>query len=117
MNICEFLKSVPDSQKMRIRGEDLLTDRDTNLRRIAGWMKLRTDLQVIEEMNHPERSPYAGFGPPGARFGNDRFFLQNPVLRPERVKLQDLEGPPSWREDGHGFLPDVMHLAKQFGYE
>jgi len=117
MNICEFLKSVPDDQKMRIRGEDLLADPDRGLREIADWMGLRTDSEAIDEMKHPERSPYAGYGPPGARFGNDRFFLDNPRLRPGRMQSHSLDGPLSWRKDGEGFLPEVKQLAQQFGYE
>jgi len=116
-NICEFLQSVPDEQKRRIRGEDVLRDPDRQLRELAAWMKLRTDDEAIEEMKHPERSPYACFGPPSARFGNDRFFLQDPVLRPSRAALQSLEGPLRWRGDGRGFLPRVKQLAKEFGYE
>src|SRR5206468_2209228 len=71
MNIVMFLKSIPYDQWMTIRGEDLLSDPDQGLRRIAGWMGLRADGDAIDEMKHPERSPYAYFGPPGARLGND----------------------------------------------
>jgi hypothetical protein len=116
-NICEFLQSVPDEQKRRIRGEDVLRDPDRQLRELAAWMGLRTDDEAIEEMKHPERSPYACFGPPSARFGNDRFFLQDPVLRSSRAAPQSLEGPLRWRADGRGFLPRVKQLAKEFGYE
>jgi hypothetical protein len=117
MIICKFLTSIPDEQKIRVRGEDLLTDPDRGLREIASWLELRTDAEAIEEMKHPERSPYACFGPPGARFGHDRFFLQSPVLRPARAAPQSLDGPLSWREDGQGFLPEVKELALQFGYQ
>ncbi len=117
MNICEFLKSVSDDQKKRIRGEELLAGPDRVLREIAGWMGLRTDSEAIEEMKHPERSPYACYGPAGARFGNDRFFLKRPLLRPDGAKPQRLEGPVSWRGDGQGFLAEVRELAQQFGYE
>jgi hypothetical protein len=117
MNIVMFLKSIPRYQWITIRGEDLLINPDRGLRQIVGWMGLRIDSEAIEEMKHPERSPYARFGPPGARFGNDIFFLQNPALRPARAKLQSLEGPLSWRHDGQGFLPEVKGLARYFGYD
>lgn len=117
MNICKFLESVPDGQKILARGEDLLADPDRALREVAAWMGLRTDDEAIESMKHPERSPYACFGPPGARGGNDPFFLQNPALRPDRARPQSLEGPLSWRADGRGFLPKVKQLAREFGYE
>jgi hypothetical protein len=117
MNIVMFLKSIPRSQWITVRGEDLLNDPDRGLRQIVSWMGLRVDSEAIEEMKHPERSPYACFGPPGARFGNDIFFLQSPALRPARAKLQSLEGPLSWRGDGQGFLPEVKELAHYLGYQ
>jgi hypothetical protein len=117
MNICDFLKSVPDDQTMRIRGESLLADPDRGLREVAAWMGLRTDSEAIEEMEHPERSPYAGYGPRGALYGNDRLFLESPALRPGRMESHSLDGPLSWRKDGQGFVPEVRLLAQQFGYE
>jgi hypothetical protein len=116
-NICEFLKSIPDEQKMEIRGEDLLNSPDQGLRRIADWLELRTDDEAIEEMKHPERSPYACFGPPGARLGNDLLFIENPALRALHVESHTLSGPLSWRDDGHGFGEQVENLARRFGYE
>jgi len=116
-NICRFLESVPDSRKLRVRSEDLLIDADTGLRQVAAWIGLRTDAEAIEEMKHPERSPYACFGPPGATYGNDTFFLESPALRPAQVKEQSLNGPLSWRGDGAGFSTEVKRLAWQFGYE
>jgi hypothetical protein len=115
-NICKFLASIPDHQKMSIRGEDLLTKPDEGLRQIANWIGLRTDDQAIDEMKHPERSPYACFGPLGAQGGNDPFFLENPVLRPEKAMPLSLDGLPGWCRRPHGFLPKVKQLAKQFGY-
>ena len=116
-NITKFLETVPPEQHTRIRCEDILSVPDAVLRAIAGWLGLRTDNAAIEEMKHPERSPFARFGPPGARFGNDRFFLKNPALRPSRAKQQSLDGPLGWRTDGRGFSPQVKRLAREFGYE
>ena len=73
--------------------------------------------RAIEEMKHPERSPYACYGPPSAHFGNDRAFLQDPVLRPARAEKHSLEGPLSWRDDGREFSAEVRELARKFGYE
>jgi hypothetical protein len=116
-NICKFLEAVPPQQQLRVRGEDILSNPDRHLREVADWLGLRTDNAAIEEMKHPERSPYACFGPTGARFGKDRFFLENPVLRASRAEAQSLEGPLSWRTDGEGFSPEVKRLAREFGYE
>jgi len=116
-NIAEFFESLPDEQKLRIRGEDLLQAPDGPLRRIAEWLRVRSDDEAINEMKHPERSPYACFGPPGARYGNDSLFLESPALRPARAKPQSLQGPLSWREDRLHFLPEIKQLAREFGYE
>jgi hypothetical protein len=116
-NICRFLDSIPPGQQMRLRGKDILTEPDAHLRKIAEWLGLRTDDAAIEDVKHPERSAYACFGPTGARFGNDRFFLDNPTLRPTRAEPQSLEGPLSWRSDGGGFSALVKRLAREFGYE
>jgi hypothetical protein len=115
--IRKFLESVPREQQLRIRGEDVVTDPDLHLRKIAEWLGLRTDDAAINEMRHPERWPYACFGPPGARYGNDPFFLKRPALRASRGEPQSLDGPLNWREGGQGFLPKVRGLAQQFGYE
>jgi len=117
MNICEFLKAVPENQKLMVRGEDLLSNPDKGLDAVAQWIGLRADMEAIEQMKHPERSPYASFGPTGARFGNDRFFLESPTLRPDRAEPQSLEGPLPWSSDGHELFPHVKQLAIQFGYQ
>lgn len=116
--ICDFLRTIPAEAQIRVRGEDLLAQPDRILLEVASWMGLRTDAPAIEAMKHPERSPYAFFGPPGARYGNDAFFLQEPSLRPGRGRgrVHHLEGPLGWRSDGQGFSDEVMGLAQEFGY-
>jgi hypothetical protein len=116
--ISEFLSLVPPDQSMRVRGEDLLAEPDQVLTGIAAWMGLRTDCQALERMKHPEQSPYAFPGPPGARYGNDNFFLENPIFRPRpAAEPLKLDGRLGWRNDGAGFCPDVQLLARQFGYQ
>jgi Sulfotransferase family len=116
LNILLFLEGIPEERKMRIRGEDLLREPDHYLPEIAAWLGLRTDEAAIGEMKHPERSPFACFGPPNARFGADPHFLESPVLRKPKANSWSLEGPLPWRADGHGFSPEVKELARQFGY-
>ena len=116
MNICQFLETVPEQQKFTVRGEDVLREPDRTLRQIVGWLGLRTDDAAIEEMKHPERSPFACFGPPNAQYGNNHAFLEDPVLRPDTAEPLSLKGPLSWRNDGLEFLPKVKQLARQFGY-
>jgi hypothetical protein len=116
MNICEFFEAVPNQQKLRVRGEDLLSDPDRILAQIASWIGVKVDYSSIAEMKHPERSPYSKLGPPGAQFGNDRNFLKDPFFRMQKIKIETLDGPVSWREDGSGLLAEVRDLAHKFGY-
>jgi len=102
---------------LRVRGEDIVGGLKQGLREVLAWLGLRTDDEAIDEMKHPERSPYACYGPASARFGNDRAFLQDPVLRPARAEKHSLEGPLSWCDDGREFSAEVRELAQKFGFE
>jgi hypothetical protein len=115
-NILEFLAEVPDRQVLRVRGEDVTMNPDATLPALCSWLGLRDDAEAIDEMKHPERSPFACSGPRGARFGNDLLFLENPRLRPLRGELPSLDGPLSWLGDGRGFAPAVRRLAQELGY-
>ena len=115
-NILSFLATVPPEQQMRVRGEDLLVDPDYHLRSITEWTGVRADSEAIDAMKHPERSPFARFGPINARYGQDPDFFAHPALRPTKPHQESLEGPLPWRKDGLGFKPEVKELARQFGY-
>jgi hypothetical protein len=116
-NIERFLEKVPEGRWLRVRGEDVLADPHGSLPAVCRWLGVHDDAQAVEEMMHPERSPYAGFGPAGAMYGNDAFFLQRPALRPGRAEPRSLQGSLPWREDGLGLLPEVCDMARNFGYE
>ena len=116
MNIISFLDEFPSAQKMRVRGEDILGEPDAHLRRIAGWLDVRTDEEAIEAMKHPERSPYACFGPVNARFGNNPGFQREPALRNGSPKQGRLEELADRRNDGIRFSPEVEELAREFSY-
>ena len=79
-------------------------------------MGLRDDAQAIDDMMHPERSPFACFGPLDAMFGNDPNFLSGPTFRPHVVKVPPLNKPVPWRDDGKGLYPQVIELARELGY-
>jgi hypothetical protein len=116
-NICTFLDGLASDATFRVRGEDLLADPVTHLRQIAHWLGVRGDRSAVEAMTHPERSLFAGFGPLTARFGSDPGFLRDP--RPRTVagsRSPSLAGPLPWRSDGKGFSPEVVALAREFGY-
>jgi hypothetical protein len=116
-NISEFLEAMPEDQKFRVRVEDVVTSRDSTVRAIAEWLGLRVDDEAIEAMRHPERSPYACFGPVGARYGDNPLFLRSPILPAPPADTDSLDAPMSWRQDGEGLSPEVRALARQFEYE
>ena len=116
LNIMEFLDEVPAAQQLRMRGEDIMADPRRHLADIARWAGLRDDDEAIEEMMHPERSPFACFGPISAMFGNDPNFLSGPTFRPHAPKVPSLDKPVPWRNDGKGLYREVIALANEFGY-
>jgi hypothetical protein len=116
VSIMDLLKDVPEQQKMRIRGEDVMADPREHLGRICRWLGLRDDLEALEDMLHPELSPYACIGPINAMFGNDINFLRDAVFKPHTPKLPSLRAPLPWRDDGASLKPEVQKLAMEFGY-
>lgn len=116
VNILNFLDTVPAEQQMRVRGEDMMSDPPIYLGKICRWLGLRDDADAIDQMMHPERSPFACFGPLDALFGNDPNFLAGPTFRPHKVKVPRLDEPVPWREDGKGLRPEVIALARELGY-
>jgi len=115
-NAWAFLSRVPDNQKMVLPVEDLMSDLEPTLRRVADWLGLRTDPEAINAMQHPERSPYACYGPTRARYGNEPALLQTPTLALGEPQKYCLDGPLSWRPTPQEFVPEVRALAVQFGY-
>ncbi len=116
INILNFLDVVPESNQIRVRGEDFMANPQQHLSMICRWLGIRDDNEAIDEMMHPERSPFACFGPITALFGNDPNFLRNPVFRPHKPKVPPLSGILPWRDDGKGLRPEVIQLAQEFGY-
>lgn len=116
VQIMDFLDILPDDRWIRIKGEDMLADPDKKLADICRWLGLPAGGSDIEAMKHPEDSPYAFVGPVNARLGNDINFLKAPSMRPFKAKKYDLEEPLPWRSDKKPFYPQVLQLAKEFGY-
>lgn len=116
MNILDFLDEVAPERQMRLRGEDVMAEPQRYLAEIARWAGWRDDDEAIDAMMHPERSPFACFGPINALFGNDPNFLAGPTFRPHKPKLPSLSGRLPWRTDGKGLYPEVIELANEFGY-
>jgi len=61
--ISTFLDELPENQHIRVRGEELACSNEA-LTSLMSQLNLSADEINIEEMKHPERSPYASFGPP-----------------------------------------------------
>jgi hypothetical protein len=116
INILNFLDRVPAQQQMRIRGEDIMSDPPRYLAAICRWLGLRDDAEAVEDMMHPECSPFACFGPINALFGNDPNFLSGPTFHPHEVKMPRLDQPVPWRTDKKGLRPEVVALARELGY-
>jgi len=116
LNILDFLDEVPANQQLRMRGEDIMAEPERHLGQIARWAGLRDDDEAIKAMMHPERSPFACFGPINALFGNDPNFLAGPTFRPHKPKIPSFSAKVPWRDDGKGLYPEVIALAKEFGY-
>lgn len=116
--IIEFLKTIPDSRKRHFRGEDIMSDPRLYFGQIAEWLNWRWDEDALQRMLRPQDSPYACLGPYGAPLGNDPNFLNSPIFKPRPPSSAgSLEGSLFWRPDGKGFIPDVVAIARQFGYE
>ncbi len=90
INILNFLDEVPAAQQLRVRGEDIMENPREQLAVICRWAGLRDDAEAVDAMMHPERSPFACFGPINALFGNDPNFLSGPTFRPHKVKFPSL---------------------------
>jgi Sulfotransferase family len=113
--IVKFLDEVPSEQKLLVRGEDLLSHPDSELRRIASAFGLACDTRAIEAMKHPDRSPFACLGPKNARFGGDPKFFRSPNLQDAQHVTPGLSDPLPWR-NGLRLKPHVVDLARQLGY-
>jgi hypothetical protein len=106
---------LPAPQTLRVRGEDILLEPDYHLARIAHWLGVRDDVEALQAMKHPERSPYASFGPGMARGANDPKFLAAPKLRPIDPP-PPLSLPSVWRL-GQQLEAEITKLAEQLQYE
>ncbi|MBD1833396.1 sulfotransferase [Cyanobacteria bacterium FACHB-472] len=115
--ILDFLSNIPKQQKMHVLGETLLNEPQLYLEKICTWLNFSWNETILEGMLHPEDSPYAKLGPYGAHLGNDPNFLKSPAFRYQPVTPSKLEGSLPWREDGKGFIPEVVKLAQELGYE
>jgi hypothetical protein len=117
INILNFLDIVPAENQMRIRGELIMENPREELAGICRWLGIRDDEEAVDDMMHPEASPFACFGPVNALFGNDPNFLRGSKFRPHKPRLPAMDAELPWRDDGVRLRPEVVALAREFGYE
>jgi len=115
LRIIEFLEGVDDSQHMQINGESFMTNPDDYLLKITKWLDIRSDEEALADMKHPERSSFACYGPPNAKFGNDPSYLEGPELREYKSRECKLD---ETSKDGVDmvFSDDIKEFATIFGY-
>lgn len=111
LRIVEFLEQIPSARKLRVRGEDLMAEPGRGLLDIVRWLGVSESTDALEAMLHPERSPFACFGPRNALLGGDPGFLRNPTLRPFEPPNIDLADETDFK-----FGDDLKALAEEFGY-
>jgi hypothetical protein len=115
LRVIEFFEEIPADHQLRIRGEDLLKNPRFYLAQICEWLGKRHDDATIEAMLHPERSPFAKYGPSNARLGNDPKFMESPELRPYTPKPMPLSENPL-PDTPLQLSPTLIHYAETFGY-
>jgi hypothetical protein len=112
--ILDFTRRLAPEQTLRLRSEDLLEDPERQLAALARWLGVPADGAAVRAMLHPERSPYAHFGPGIARGANDTKFLTSPHLRrvapPPRPAI-----PVEWGL-GPTLRAEVLTLGAELGY-
>ncbi len=116
-HIMEFLATIPKARQIQLRGEDVLNDPRSYLERICNWLKFDWNDSIFDDMLHTERSSYASMGPFGAEWGNNPSYQKNPAFRHRPIKISKLGGRLPWRNDKRGFIPEVIELAQELGYE
>jgi hypothetical protein len=117
VTILRFLAEVHHSQQLRMRGEDFFEHPEAWLRDICRWLRIRDDSEAIDSMMHPERSPFACYGPINGLFGNDPNFLRAPSFRKHKPRVPPLDSPLPWRDDDKSLRPEVVDMAREFGYK
>lgn len=114
--ILDFLQDIPAERRYTLQAEDLTASPTSTLCGLCDWLMLERDLQTLDAMLHPERSPYARPGPYGAESGLGTAFLAAPGYRHEPRQSAALNQPLPWRRDGQGFVPELVELARRLGY-
>ena len=114
--ILESAEAIAPDRFMSVRGEDVLRDPDGYLTQICSWLGLETTEQDLQDMRHPERSPFSRFGPTNAPFGADPTFLESPSFTQRPIADVPLDTPLKWDSPFRLLRHDTVALSYQLGY-
>jgi hypothetical protein len=110
--IAECMRHVATEKLTVLRLEDLLADPRTQLADLCVRLDLPNDEAAVADMLHPEKSPFARFGPVGANLGDVAEFLRDPTFPPKGI----FGGTAEIRHGPERMLPEVAQSAAQYGY-
>jgi hypothetical protein len=111
------LEGVPETRRSRLRLEDLEAAPEAVLGSLCTRLGLAAAAEDLDAVLHPELGPYAWPGPPAAAAGAATAFLADPAFHSRLRRRLPLTGPLPWRDDGVAFTPEVVALARHFGYD
>lgn len=78
--LLSFLDGLPEGQCVTLSIDEVEKSPAFALAALCRRIGVSDDEASVEAMLHPERSPFAGFGPIGANLGNDPDFLRRPRI-------------------------------------
>jgi hypothetical protein len=114
LRIQKLFERLPPDRALLVRSEELTNSPAVVLPSVCRWFGVDPSEESVEQMLHPEDSPYAQIGPAGALGGADSGFLRAPKLLPVE-EPDSLDLPGEWRIDPWLRL-SAMELAHRFGY-
>jgi hypothetical protein len=114
VRVIKALVPLPSSRWIRVKAEELLMKPDVMLPKALEWLGLDCSEDIIEEMKHPGRWPFAGRGDNGSLGGGDPRFLRSPELRPISAPSV-FEFDRDWGVSSHQFQRMKL-LAAYLGY-
>lgn len=116
-NVMALLARLDTLAWQRLRCEEVEHDPVAALRPICTWLDLRDDPERLAPMRQPDRWIFAGYGPGTAPYGLEAEVLE-PIDEQTLALAQDvnLERCPPWQPGDAGFDPQVIELAREYGY-
>lgn len=111
-NVLEFRARLAPGRCLTLQGEAFLGEFETYAPQVCEWLGIRSDAQAMDDMLHPENSPYACLGPEDALYGNDPNFLKSPGFNRRPIEIEPVEDGV----DGRAFKPRTHKIARQLGY-